>query len=346
MRIFLVVFFMMAGGLSQAQAASQRAALDAFASLYKQEWGQTAPCRETSLTRYRVCSDILRNEGNAPYVLHSNTPADKVAVLVHGLSDSPFFLREIASVMQAQGYTVFVPLLPGHGLRNANDDMSDSQLAERWQAHVRDVMDIATSLGDKVVLGGFSAGAALAVDYYLDAPESVSGLTLFSGALALSDDAEKMARIWGIKWLAWLVDGDYQTHGPNPYKYPSVASYAGLELMDVIEQIRTRLEEGRRISVPVYAAHSADDKTTPIEGVENLLAHSEGPDTFFVIDKSYSLCHADLVVNTYLLNVMRFNDALVNPNEQCAIPAANPLFGQMTMMLESYLSQLSVAPTD
>ena len=336
MRLLVLLSLIVGGFSSQATAASLNDALDAFSALYKTELGQTIPCRDTALNRHTVCSNVLRNEGNAPYVLSDGKATKKVAVLLHGLSDSPFFMREIAANLVEQGYTVFVPLLPGHGLRDASDDMSDSDLAERWQAHVEDVMAIATSLSDEVLLGGFSAGATLAVDYYLNQPANVTALALFSGALALSADSEKMAKIWGIKWLALLIDGEYQTHGPNPYKYPGVAGFAGLELMDIIKHIRTQFEQGKRIEVPVFAAHSAADKTTPIYGIEDLLAHSDGPNTFFVIDASYDVCHADVVVDTFLLNDMRFNRKMAKPNEKCAIPEANPLFGQMMMMLDSF----------
>ncbi len=341
MRILLVLVILAGIGIGHVSARTLNTAMSDFADLYKQELGQTVPCRETSLYRHAVCSDMLRNEGNAPYILKNPTSSKKVAVLVHGLSDSPFFMREIAAQLHEQGYTVFVPLLPGHGLRDADEDMSDSQLAERWQRHVADVMAIAGAMSDKVLLGGFSTGGALAVDYYLENPDKVAALTLFSGALASSSDAERMARIWGIKWLALLVDGDYRTHGPNPYKYPSVAGYAGLELMDVISGIRAQLEAGKQIEAPLYVAHSAADKTTPIQGVKNLLRHSSGPNTLFVIDESYSVCHADVVVNTFLLNDMRFNRTMANPNEECAIPQKNPLFSQMMLMLNSFVATLN-----
>ncbi|MEW9797206.1 alpha/beta hydrolase [Alteromonas sp. CYL-A6] len=318
-------------------AATLSEAESAFRQLYETEFGQLTRCTKTSLNRTAVCADVLRNEGNAPFILHHGKATDRVAVLVHGLSDSPFYLREIARVLHDKGFTVIVPLLPGHGLRDADEDMKDSELAARWQAHVSDVMAIATSLSDQVVAGGFSAGGTLVVNHYLNHPDDIDGILLFSGALALSDNAEGMAGIWGIKWLARLVDGDYVSHGPNPYKYPSVAGYAGLQLMDMISGIRAKFEEGKQITVPVFVAHSAADFTTPLHGVETLLAHSEGRNVSFIVDASYALCHADLVVNTLLLHDMGLNKSLYNTSEPCAMPQANPLFGQMIMMLQSFL---------
>ncbi|GFD77776.1 hypothetical protein KUL118_06380 [Tenacibaculum sp. KUL118] len=313
-----------------------------FKGFYEKEWGQTQPCRETALNRFTVCSNVLRNEGNAPFIL-TNNASDKVAVLIHGLSDSPFFMREIANILFEEGFTVVVPLLPGHGKREADDDMSDWGLAERWQAHVDEVINLADSMGDTVLVGGFSTGGALAVEHYLDSADGsegeIDGLMLFSGALALSDNAEGMSRIWGIKLLARIIDGSYQTHGPNPYKYPNVAGLAGLELMDLINTIREKIEEGQQVEVPLFAAHSQADVTTPISGIEQLMEASKGPNTFFVIDESYGLCHADLVVNTSLLNKMNFNANMVNQQEDCAVPKANPLFSTMRLMLQDYLSQ-------
>lgn len=316
----------------------------AFKALYEQEWGQVQPCRETALNKFGVCSNVLRNEGNAPFILN-NKSSDKVAVLVHGLSDSPFFMRAIAEILFDEGFTVVVPLLPGHGKREADDDMSDWDLAERWQAHVDDVIALADSMGNTLIVGGFSTGGALSIEHYLSSTgseneaDNIDGLMLFSGALALSENAEGMSRIWGIKLLASIIDGAYETHGPNPYKYPNVAGLSGLELMDLINTIRDNLEEGQRIEVPLFAAHSQADVTTPISGVENLMQNSNGNNTFFVIDESYNLCHADVVVNTSLLKAMNFNASMVNEQEACAVPQANPLFSTMALMLREYVKQ-------
>ncbi|MDO6568335.1 alpha/beta fold hydrolase [Alteromonas sp. 1_MG-2023] len=310
-----------------------------FAEFYSQEWGGTQRCKSSKLHRYTVCANLLRNEGNAPFMLQHDTPSKKVAVLIHGLSDSPFFMREIANILFNEGYDVIVPLLPGHGLRDADGAMADSDLAERWQAHVDDVIALADDMGDTLIVGGFSTGGALAVDQYLDASDNIDGLMLFSGALALSENAESMSRIWGIKWVAKLVDGSYITHGPNPFKYPNVAGFAGLELMDIIDKIRDDFENGKRIEIPLFAAHSQADATTPIHGVEHVMENSAGPNTFFVIDASYELCHADLVVNTTMLHDIKFNKVMVNEEEECAVPKANPLFSTMSLMLKSYIQQ-------
>ena len=329
-----------------AMADTITSVFDQFSATYKKELGSVKPCTERQAQRYSVCSDALRNEGNSPFILHHDKPTENVAVLFHGLSDSPYFMKAIAGVLFDNGFNVVVPLLPGHGKREADADMSDSQLAERWQAHVDEVMTMAAQLGEKVYIGGFSTGGALAVDHYLDNPDSLDGIMLFSGALALSDNAETMWKIWGIKLLARLIDGDYETRGPNPYKYPAVAGFAGLELMDIIAHIRERLEDGQEIQVPVFVAHSQADNTTPVHGVKDLLSYASGNNTLFEIDEGYDLCHADLPLNRKLVADMHFDKSQVNVQERCAVPKSNPLFRQMTMMLKAFVAEHTTAPDE
>lgn len=339
MRVFLCFVGLSLAALSlKVQASSLEEGLAQFNAIYQAELGEARVCSDNEQV-YRLCSSVLKNEGNAPYILHHGVPTANVVVLFHGLSDSPFFFRDIAQSLYQQGANVVVALLPGHGLKDADDDMEDWDLAERWASHVAQVSEIAPKLGNKLFVGGFSTGGALATQYYLAEENRIDGLMLFSSALALSQDAEDMSNIWGIKLVALLVDGHYETDGPNPYKYPGVAGFAGMELMEVINAIRDQLALGKKVEVPLFIAHSQDDVTTPIWGVENLIEHSNGGNTFFVIDKSYELCHADVVVSPSMLSDMAFDESKLEQPEKCAIPQANPLYKQMIATLQSFVEQ-------
>lgn len=332
--LFCLMITMCAPALAAGQ--SQFALNQSFSALYEQELGSTQKCLDSSANRFAVCSSALRSDGNAPFILFQDAESP-VVVLTHGLSDSPFFVTAIADELFSAGYTVIAPLLPGHGLKDADAAMEDEQLAERWQAHLSEVIDLALQSTDKVILGGFSTGGTLSVDYYLSHPENVAGILLFSGALALNSNVESLSKFWGIKTLAKLLDGKYQTDGPNPQKYPNVASYAGLELMELIRSVRERLDAGERIEVPVFVAHSQADQTTPIEGVENLLTYVDADNTFYLIDEKYHLCHADLVVNRLLLEKMDFDKSRADLNETCGIPQVNPQFFPMSRALRGFV---------
>ncbi len=281
-----------------ASSQSIETEFDKFDVIYQTQLGSTRGCQTPEANVFKVCSDSLKNDGNAPYILHHNKTTEKVVVLFHGLSDSPFFFRSIAQSIHQQGNNVIVALMPGHGKKQADADMQDNKLADRWRAHVSEVIDYSASLGEQRYLGGFSTGGVLATEYILQNPNSVKGLMLFSGALALDSSVESTANIWGIQWLAKMLDGEYATQGPNPYKYPSVARFSAFELTEVIFSVRDLIEQGATLNLPIFVAHSMADVSTPIAGVKNLMAINKGPNTLFEISQDVDVCHADVVTKS------------------------------------------------
>ena len=321
---------------SQVVANELDAPLQSFKTLYQARFGEVSDCHSEAM--FKICAQQLRNDGNSPFVLHHGYKTEKVAVLFHGLSDSPFYMQPIAQHLYGMGLNVVVALLPAHGLKDAKDVMLDRELSAMWSSHVQDVMALAPQFGDKVTMGGFSTGGALSVQYTFDNRDRVDGLMLFSGALALAGNAESLSKIWGVQWLARILDRDYASQGPNPYKYPSVANSAGLELMEVISDIRSKVEEGRTLTLPIYVVHSEADMTTPIEGVQTLLESTEGVNTVFYINEKQNVCHADVVLNLQQASKIRIDNDDVNPLESCAVPQANPVFRQMVNLLSIYIS--------
>ena len=315
-----------------------QSSLDAFRDYYAQQFGQTQRCIKQSLHERKVCSPVLRNEGNAPFILYQNDVAEQVIVLVHGLSDSPFYMRSIADALYQQGSSVVVMLMPGHGLLNADKDMEDDELSIRWTQSFDDVVQHVRPMGKHLFVGGFSAGAAIATQYALKSDHDVTGLLMFSGALALSENAEQMSRIWGMQMIAKWIDGDYPTHGPNPFKYPGVSLSSVIELMEVIWDVRERYE-GQSINLPTFVAHSVADVTTPLYGVEAFLADNQAAHTQVIIDQSYALCHGDLTLDQQQIDDINFPSVTEQIVDRCYVPTANPLHQHMIAMLNNFIQQ-------
>ncbi len=318
-----------------------------FSTLYQTELGSVKPCEDSvGLYEYRVCSSALRNEGNSPFILYSKGTLEQsgkrqvapIVVLFHGLSDSPFSVRSVAEHLNEKGFTVVAPLTPGHGKLNAASDMRDPILRERWYAHVDNIMRLVIPYAEKTYIGGFSTGGTLATRYMLMYPDEIDGLLLFSAALALSDNAENLGKIWGMKWISKIVDGDFVSTGPHPYRYPEVAGYAGLTLADVIFEVRDLLDK-TRISKPIFVAHSLADIIAPYQGVEALMSKVDGSHQVFTIDKSYDTCHQDLVISPMMMVDLKIDKTQLNISERCAVPKPNPLFNNMMAMLDYFFVQ-------
>jgi alpha-beta hydrolase superfamily lysophospholipase len=90
------------------------------------------------------------------------------AVLIHGLTDSPYSMRSTAAILEMQGLTTYVPRLPGHGfaggaLRHPN--------WQDWMAVLTIAMeeaDAARVAGQPLILGGYSNGGILSLKYALE----------------------------------------------------------------------------------------------------------------------------------------------------------------------------------
>ncbi len=97
------------------------------------------------------------------------TPAVPVggALLLHGLTDSPYSMRAVADVLFRRGFEVTVLRLPGHGtLPSMMTEMHARDWAAAVELAARDV-SARTPAGAPFYVGGYSTGAALALGYTL-----------------------------------------------------------------------------------------------------------------------------------------------------------------------------------
>jgi alpha-beta hydrolase superfamily lysophospholipase len=198
------------------------------------------------------------------------------ALLLHGLSDSPYSLRAIGRLMHGQGAHVVGLRLPGHGTAPAG--LLDVTAAD-WRAAVRlAALDLRAKIGPDrpFVLVGYSNGAALAVDHALAVLEGgedlprVDGLVLLSAAIEVSPAAAlaryqaALSRLTGLGKLAWTaIQPEF-----DPYKYNSFTVNAEAQIHALTSTIAARLDRlapsGKLAGFPrVLAFQSAVDATIP-----------------------------------------------------------------------------------
>jgi len=206
--------------------------------------------QKTEINRYNrgSLSDPARWKPgwNRSFELTAKSPKAGI-LLLHGMSDSPYSLRQLGQRLNAAGAQVLGLRMPGHGT-------APSGLVElTWQdmaAATRLAMrHLAAQIGDRpIYIVSYSTGAALAVHYVLAALEDntlpqAERLALLSPAIGVSSVAAlavwqgRLGHLLGLEKLAWnVILPEY-----DPFKYGSFAVNAGAVVYQLTNEIQERI---------------------------------------------------------------------------------------------------------
>ena len=206
------------------------------------------------------------------------------ALLVHGLSDSPYSMRGIAETLQAQGYYVVALRMPGHGTAPAG--LVDVSWEDWYGAAVLAARHAVARAGpDKpFVAGGHSTGAAIVTLYSLRTLDDASlprprQLYLVSAAIGISPFAVLTNIISGLSFIPYFEKSRWIDVFPeyDPYKYNSFPVNAANQIYSLTRVVQATLDElaptGRLEEMPrVHMFQSIVDSTvTADEVVRGLL---------------------------------------------------------------------------
>jgi len=200
-------------------------------------------------------STIIRD--NSPFELRPASPTNKGILLIHGLYDSPLYMRDIGTYFQQQGFLVRSILLPGHGTRPGDQLIADHK---QWIAALNYGINSIQNEVEHFYLGGLSTGAGLAL-YAATKKVKAKGLILFSPAVKSRNPKAYLASwhklfTWALKDSVWLEKNPQESHA----KYESFSYHWAAKVCSLMSTIRHRLAR-TQLNMPVFAALSADDAT-------------------------------------------------------------------------------------
>jgi carboxylesterase len=196
----------------------------------------------------------------------SRAGSDVGVLLCHGFTGSPVSIRGWAEVLAAEGFSVRLPLLPGHGTtwqelnRTGWDDWlhaAQSSLAE-LAAQCR-----------AVVVAGLSMGGALALRLAQLHPDQVCALVLVNPAVLSRDPRLVLLPLlrFVVPSLAGL-GGDIRRPGVDEGCYHRTPLRA---LHSLVSSWRQTVADLPKVSQPVLLAHSVEDHVVPAESSELIL---------------------------------------------------------------------------
>lgn len=182
-------------------------------------------------------------------------------VVVHGFTGNPVSTRPLGERLHADGFTVEVVRLPGHG--TSAKDMATTRYAD-WLAAVEQATDDMAARCDRVALVGLSMGGTLALD--VAARRDVAAVVTVN--VPLLDRDELVAKFAGILQhvipmvpakLAGIAEDDIKAGGTER-AYDTVPAKAGHSLSRALPRVRAQL---RDLTAPVLVCWSREDHTVP-----------------------------------------------------------------------------------
>lgn len=205
------------------------------------------------------------NKKNAEIIIDANSPFELKpvldrgktkygALLIHGLYDTPFVMKDIGLHLQKQNLLVRSILLPGHG--TVPGALLNVSYKDWLQATHYGVTSLSKEV-EKVFLVGFSTGASLALYHTLHHTyENIAGLILLAPAIKI-DPMSAITNLppkINIDWLAKNPEIDYT-------KYCSFAFNSTYQIYKLTQEIKKITAATTQIHCPVFVGISKDDQT-------------------------------------------------------------------------------------
>lgn len=184
-------------------------------------------------------------------------------LLVHGFTGSPASMRPWAEYLNQRGYTVKVPLLPGHGTTPHDLNLVKWQ---EWPAKVEGDLQELVRTCRKVFICGLSMGGGTTLNIATRYPKDLAGIILVNPMIHVKFVPHQLA--WAISRFQKMrksVGDDIKRPGITEYGYDALPSVGVYQLLKMLHYTRKRLHD---VTAPMLLFHSVDDHTLPVTNTE------------------------------------------------------------------------------
>jgi len=224
-------------------------------------------------------------EGAEPW---SAAGGDRGVLVVHGFTGNPHSMRPVAEALAAAGFTVELPLLPGHG--TAVEDMIPTGFPD-WLGAATDSYTALAARCEKVAVVGLSMGGALTAWLASEHPEIV-GIACLNAVVSPPEGMREAieAMIAGGDEVMAGIGSDIAKEGVSESAYPETPLRPLLTLFDAAAELEGRLD---RITCPVLVVNSPQDHVVDPSNSDLLAASVSGPVERVIAPDSYHVVTLD-----------------------------------------------------
>jgi esterase/lipase len=210
-------------------------------------------------------------------------------LLVHGFTGTPMSMLPWGEHLAAAGFTVRCPLLPGHGTRWQDCNLSTHG---QWTTTVGEAFDALAAECDRVFVAGLSMGGTLATRFAEERPDDLAGLLLVNPSLFTERMDAKLLPMISKLTGSWApIASDIKKEGVEEVAYPKLPTRAMMQLRELWKSTRADLG---RVTAPVIVFHSRVDHVVEPANSRALLDGVSSTDTTEVwLENSYHVATLD-----------------------------------------------------
>lgn len=227
-------------------------------------------------------------------------------LLVHGFTGAPPSMRPWGEFFLAKGYSVRVPLLPGHGTKP--EDLNNVKWQE-WPAKVQNELDELLRNCDQVFLCGLSMGGGVALYISELNNDRLSGLILVNPMIHVPFISAPIGYLLSrFQKLRTSVGNDIKRPGISEHGYDALPTRGIHQLLIMLKITRKNLH---KVTLPVQLFHSVEDHTLPISNTDIIMAGVASPNKSRIeLINSYHVATLDFDQELIFANSLTFIQGL------------------------------------
>jgi len=245
---------------------------------------------EIDYDSFFIHGESKNKETGRPFLIKGKSKKIGV-VLIHGYLAAPAEVKELATYLGERGIWVYVPRLKGHG--TSPEDLATRTCAD-WTESVDLGYAIIRNICKKVVVGGFSMGAGLALEFAARA-QDIEGVFAISPPLKLQDFSSKLVpavdvwnRLMGRTQLNGAKKEFVENIPENPHINYSRNPIAGIR---ELERLMKAVEPGlQNIKKPALIIQAQGDPVVNPKGSKKIFELLESKEKKYKIFKQNRHC--------------------------------------------------------
>lgn len=212
---------------------------------------------------------------------HQHKQIEDGVLLIHGLFDSPFYVRDLGEYFLSKDFLVNAILLPGHG--TVPGDLLTVHY-EDWLKSLNFGIKSLAKQVENIYLVGYSLGGLLALYGALENNDKIKGIILIAPALKARNPLKFFLAKYhrAFSWLGKRAKWFRIKDADNFAKYNSFAFNAGHQARKLLHVVNAKLKQ-TKLNIPMFVVISKDDETISYSGILSFFQATKNPDSRLLI---------------------------------------------------------------